>query len=150
MMNKIKGKKFIYLCIKGNFGTIMGLIYQKEIQVTEEHIDQNNHVNNVQYVHWVEEIAAAHWESVKHKTEFSTYAWMLLDHHIQYKKQVYLNDVITIKTYPIPPEGIKQPRKVEFYCNDQLVVDSHTLWVLVDIETQKIKRLEKDWLDVIM
>ncbi|RMZ60181.1 acyl-CoA thioesterase [Chryseobacterium nematophagum] len=128
----------------------MGLIYQKEIQVTEVHIDQNNHVNNVQYVHWVEEIAAAHWESVKHKTEFSTYAWMLLDHHIQYKKQVYLHDRVTIKTYPIPPEGIKQPRKVEFYCNGKLVVDSHTLWVLVDIETQKIKRLEKDWLNVIL
>ncbi|MEI7486459.1 MAG: acyl-CoA thioesterase [Chryseobacterium sp.] len=75
----------------------MSLIYQKEIKVTEEHIDQNNHVNNVQYVHWVEEIAVEHWDFVKHKTEYPKDIWMLLDHHIQYKKQVYLGDTITVK-----------------------------------------------------
>lgn len=130
--------------------TEMNLIYEKQIQVTEEHIDQNNHVNNVQYVHWVEEIAAEHWDSLKHKTEFAEFAWILVDHHIQYKKQVYLGDIITVKTYPKAPEGIKQPRKVEFYCNDKLVVDSSTLWVLVDLKTQKIKRLESDWMDDLM
>ena len=36
----------------------MNLMYEKQIKVTEDHIDQNNHVNNVQYVHWVEEVAA--------------------------------------------------------------------------------------------
>ncbi|MEY8759903.1 acyl-CoA thioesterase [Chryseobacterium tongliaoense] len=127
----------------------MSLIFEKQIQVTEQHIDGNNHVNNVQYVHWVEEIAGEHWDFVKHKTEFAEFSWMLLDHHIQYKKQVYLNDIITVKTYPKAPEGIKQPRKVEFYCNDQLVVDSSTLWVLIDMKTQKIKRLGSDWLDKI-
>ena len=74
---------------------------------------------------------------------------MLLDHHIQYKKQVYLGDVVTIKTYPKSPEGIRQPRKVEFYCNDILVVDSLTLWVFIDKETQKIKRLDENWLSLL-
>lgn len=126
---------------------IMNLTYQKQIQVTEAHIDQNNHVNNVQYVHWVEEMATEHWELVKEKTDYPDDIWMLVDHHIQYKKQVYLGDIITVKTYPKAPEGIKQPRKVEFYCNGKLVVDSSTLWVLVDLKTQKIKRLDSDWLD---
>lgn len=125
----------------------MKLVYEKQIQVTEAHIDQNNHVNNVQYVHWVEEVAAEHWDLLKEKTEYVNDVWMLVDHHIQYKKQVYLGDIITVKTYPKDPEGIRQPRKVEFYCNDQLVVDSHTLWVLFDKETQKIKRLESNWLE---
>ncbi len=125
----------------------MNLMYEKQIQVTEKHIDLNNHVNNVQYVHWVEEIAAEHWDILKQQTEYADDVWMLLDHHIRYKKQVYLNDIITVRTYPMSPEGAKQPRKVEFYCNDQLVVDSSTLWVLFDPETKKIKRLESDWLE---
>ncbi|MCJ8152256.1 acyl-CoA thioesterase [Chryseobacterium sp. SSA4.19] len=125
----------------------MGLIYEKKVTVTEQHIDKNNHVNNVQYVHWVEEAAAEHWDLVKDSTDYPDDVWMLLDHHIQYKKQVYLGDLITIITYPKPPEGIRQPRKVEFYCNDELVVDSLTLWVFIDQETKKIKRLENDWLD---
>ncbi|WP_336686320.1 thioesterase family protein [Chryseobacterium bernardetii] len=125
----------------------MSLVYEKQIKVTEEHIDQNNHVNNVQYVHWVEAAAAEHWDLLKHKTEYENDVWMLLDHHIRYKKQVYLNDIITVKTYPQVPEGAKQPRKVEFYCNDELVVDSSTLWVLFDTEAKKIKRLESNWLE---
>ncbi|HEX7870961.1 MAG TPA: acyl-ACP thioesterase domain-containing protein [Chryseobacterium sp.] len=92
-------------------------------------------------------IAGEHWDSVKDELGFPNDIWMLLDHHIQYKKQVYLNDLITIKTYPKPPEGIRQPRKVEFYCNDQLVVDSLTLWVFINKETQKIQRLNEDWLN---
>lgn len=127
----------------------MSLVFEKEILVKEEHIDANHHVNNVQYVHWVEEIAAEHWDFVKHKTLFPDDIWMLLDHHIQYKKQVYLGDTILVKTYPLPPDGIKQPRKVEFYCNETLVVDSSTLWVFIDKETQRIKRLESNWLDVL-
>ena len=127
----------------------MSLIFERQIQVTQQHIDANNHVNNVQYVHWVEEIAEAYWDFVKHKTEFPDDIWMLVDHHIQYKKQVYLGDVITVRTYPKPPEGIRQPRKVEFYCNDVLVVDSLTLWVFVDKETQHVKRLDANWLDLL-
>lgn len=127
----------------------MSLIFEKQIKITEEYIDLNNHVNNVQYVKWVEEIAAEHWDSVKHKLDFPYDIWMLLDHHIQYKKQVYLGDLITVKTYPKPPEGIRQPRKVEFYCNDVLVVDSLTLWVFIDKKTQKIKRLDENWLSLL-
>lgn len=48
----------------------MSLIFEKQIKITEEYIDLNNHVNNVQYVKWVEKIAAEHWDSVKHKTRF--------------------------------------------------------------------------------
>jgi acyl-CoA thioester hydrolase len=125
----------------------MSLTYEKKLMVTEQHIDRNNHVNNVQYVHWVEEIAVEHWDLVKNRTDYPDDIWMLVDHHIQYKKQVYLGDTVTVRTYPEAPEGIRQPRKVEFYCNDELVVKSSTLWILVDKETQKIKRLESDWLE---
>lgn len=127
----------------------MSLIFEKQIKIMEEYLDLNNHVNNVQYVKWVEEIAAEHWDSVKYKLDFPDDIWMLLDHHIQYKKQVYLGDLITVKTYPKPPEGIRQPRKVEFYCNDVLVVDSLTLWAFIDKKTQKIKRLDENWLSLL-
>ncbi len=125
----------------------MEIVHQKEIIVTEQHLDQNNHVNNVQYVHWVEEIAVEHWETLKHLTLYPKDYWVMVDHHIQYKKQLFLGDTVLVKTYPQSPEGIRQPRKVEFYCNGELVVDSRTLWVLCDIETHKIKRIATNWLD---
>ena len=125
----------------------MKLVHIKEIVVSDEHLDQNNHVNNVQYVHWVEEMAKEHWDLLKTSTPFADDFWVLSDHHIQYKKQVFKGELLTLKTYPEKPEGIRQPRKVEFYRGEELVVDSRTLWVLIDKGTQKIKRIENDWLE---
>ncbi len=122
-------------------------IHQKQVTVSSEHLDQNSHVNNVQYVRWVEEIAAEHWELLKGLTPYADDYWVLLDHHIQYRKQVFLGEVITIKTYPENPDGVKQPRKVEFYRDDELVVDSRTQWILIDKVTGKLKRVEKNWLE---
>lgn len=122
-------------------------IHIKEILITKEHLDQMNHVNNVQYVHWVEEMAKEHWDILRHNTNYVDDFWFLADHHIQYKKQVYEGDILMVKTYPQKPDGIRQPRKVEFYKNNELMVDSKTLWVLIDKDTQKIKRIENDWLE---
>lgn len=125
----------------------MKLVHIKEIVVSDEHLDQNNHVNNVQYVHWVEEMAKEHWDLLKTSTPFADDFWVLSDHHIQYKKQVFKGELLTLKTYPEKPEGIRQPRKVEFYRGEELVVDSRTFWVLIDKGKQKIKRIENDWLE---
>lgn len=123
------------------------LIHTKTFTVTENHLDELQHVNNVQYVHWVEEIAAEHWNLLKDRTQYRNDYWVLMDHHIQYKKQVFRGEEITVKTYPENPDGLRQPRKVEFYVDGKLAVDSRTLWVLFDGETQKIKRMTKNWLD---
>lgn len=141
---------FFYLFLVLNCKTIEvmeEISHIKEIVVTEDFLDQNNHVNNVQYVHWVEEIATEHWELVKDKTDYPKEYWVLYDHHIKYRKQVFLGDVLTIKTFPLSPEGLRQPRKVEFYCNGELVVDSDTLWILFDHDSKKVKRIDANWLE---
>lgn len=124
----------------------MPRIHEKEIIVTENHLDHLNHVNNVQYIFWVEEMAKEHWDILKHETPFVKDYWVLADHFIQYKKQVFKGDVITVKTYPQKPEGIRQPRKVEFYRGEELVVDSTTHWILMNAESHKMIRLPEDWL----
>lgn len=124
------------------------LIHEKEITISEEFIDQNQHVNNVQYVQWVEMMASEHWDLVKHMCPYSKDYFFLLDHHIQYKKQVFLGEKLIMKTYPLPPKGAKQARKVEFYRNGELVVDSLTNWILINHQNQKIIRLPENWLDV--
>jgi|SRR5690606_29817227 len=123
------------------------LIHEKEILITPEFIDSNNHVNNVQFVHWVEMMAAEHWDLLKHKSKYAQNVWFLVDHHIQYKKQVYLGEKLLLRTYPENPEGIRQPRKVEFYLNEELIVDSRTLWVMMTQKTGKIVRIAPEWLD---
>lgn len=123
------------------------LIHEKEVLITSEFIDRNNHVNNVQFVHWVEMMAGEHWDLLKHKSKHVQNVWFLVDHHIQYRKQVYLGEKLLLRTYPENPEGIRQPRKVEFYKDGELVVDSRTQWIMINPETDKIVRIEEDWLE---
>lgn len=124
--------------------------HEKKIKITEAYLDENKHVNNVQYVHWVEMMATEHWEILKDKTIYADGVWFLVDHHIQYKKQLYEGDTVLMKTYPLKPDGIRQPRKVEFYKNGELVADSLTQWILIDPKTEKIIRIKPDWLDFLL
>jgi len=39
-------------------------IYEMELKVTKEDLDELQHVNNVRYVQWIQDIAKAHWENV--------------------------------------------------------------------------------------
>ncbi|MFN9865141.1 MAG: acyl-CoA thioesterase, partial [Bacteroidota bacterium] len=47
-------------------------------QVNPQDIDELNHVNNVVYVRWVQEIAQAHWDAVASPELKSGNVWMLL------------------------------------------------------------------------
>ena len=65
------------------------------------------------------------------------------------RSRFFKGEVLTLKTYPEKPEGIRQPRKVEFYRGEELVVDSRTLWILMDSQNLKIRRVPEDWLEKI-
>lgn len=118
-------------------------IHEKKIKVTEEHIDRLKHVNNAQYVKWVEIMAEEHWNKLKLKTSYPDDYWVMAEHHLYYHKQVFLDEILLAKTYPMEPEGLKQPRMVEFYRDDELVVKSKTYWILIDHKTHRIKRLNR-------
>ena len=92
----------------------MKLIHQKQILVTHEHLDILNHVNNVQYVHWVEEMAMEHWEILKNKTPYFNDFWVLADHHIQYKKQVFKGEILTIRHIQKNQKEFANPEKWSF------------------------------------
>ncbi|WP_455170425.1 acyl-CoA thioesterase [Aegicerativicinus sediminis] len=117
-------------------------VFEQEIKVTEEHLDSLNHVNNVQYVQWVQDIAAAHWGRQSNKELNEQYFWVLIDHHIHYKGQAVLGDVVTAKTYVEKSEGVISHRVVEFYKKeDILICKSETQWCLISRSTQRPTRI---------
>ena len=42
-------------------------IFEIEKKVKQKHLDEFNHVNNVQYLYWVQEVAQAHWDKLNEK-----------------------------------------------------------------------------------
>jgi acyl-CoA thioester hydrolase len=121
-------------------------IYTKEITVGYNDLDELQHVNNVQYVQWVQDIAQAHWKSKATNDILENYFWVLLNHCIQYKSEAKLNDVILLKTYVVNSEGLTSTRKVEMRhkTTGKLIVSSETVWCLMSHDTKKPARISTE------
>lgn len=106
-------------------------IFEQKLTVQSEHIDTQEHVNNVVYLQWAQDIAEAHWMK-KSNDEFNElYFWVVLNHFIEYKRQALLGDVLSVKTHVLKNEGVRSVRIVEFFRKDKLVSKVKTEWVLM-------------------
>jgi acyl-CoA thioester hydrolase len=119
-------------------------VYINNIQVRESEIDELNHVNNVVYLQWVNDVSALHWDSLSNDEINLKYIWVAVRHEIDYLKPAFLNEKIIIKTWIATLEGVKSVRKVEIYKGEELLAKSKTTWVLLDAKTQKITRIPKE------
>ena len=118
-------------------------IFEKSITVTKDDLDELNHVNNVRYVKWVNDIAKEHWLQNASKDICEEYFWVLLKHNIEYKSSALLNDIVTFKTYVIKAEGVTSTRIVEMYHHktQKLLVKSETNWCLMSYKTMRPARI---------
>lgn len=124
--------------------------YQTEITVTQDDIDELNHVNNIRYVEWVQDIAIAHWQKNVTPEINDNYFWVLLKHCITYKSEAFLNDVIIIKTYIEKSEGVRSKRIVEISNkkNKKLVAKSETTWCLMGSKNKRPTRITQEIIDL--
>ncbi|MEO9482526.1 MAG: thioesterase family protein [Ekhidna sp.] len=119
-------------------------LFDQKLTVAKEHLDFNNHVNNLVYMQWALDISRAHWLARINEEIDKEYFWMVRSHHVEYRKQAFLGDVLTIKTYVQGYRGPFSDRIVKIYQQDQLLVEVKSNWCLIERETQKLKRVPEE------
>lgn len=124
-------------------------IFQKRIVVKEPHLDEMHHVNNVQYLQWIQDVAKDHWQEVSKEEWNSIYAWVALNHFIEYKKPAFLNDELLIQTHVHEFSGPKSNRLVRISNEKtgELIVQSSTWWCMISRETNKPARVFQEILE---
>ena len=112
--------------------------YILKVKVIKDHLDDLNHVNNIQYLIWSQEIAKAHWQKINNKIKIEG-VWMVRSHEVEYRLGAYLNDEIRIETHVKNIRGPLSLRIVEFYNNKttQLIVSCRTQWCYVNLASRK-------------
>ena len=112
--------------------------YISNIRVIGDHLDDLNHVNNVQYLLWAQEIAKAHWQKINEIIKDKG-VWMVRSHEIEYRLGGFLDDKIRIETYVKNVRGPLSLRIVEFFNNKnkQLMVRCKTQWCFVSMASRK-------------
>jgi acyl-CoA thioester hydrolase len=120
--------------------------FEQSILVEESHLDELHHVNNVQYLQWVQDIAGAHWQHLirDNPTEFGL--WVVRSHHIEYKRQAKLGDRLRVITHVELTEGFLSERRVRFFLEDSntLVAQCSTQWCYLDPTSQKLLRIPEE------
>ena len=120
--------------------------FEQSILVEESNLDELQHVNNVQYLQWVQDIAGAHWQHLirDNPTEFGL--WVVRSHHIEYKRQAKLGDRLRVITHVELTEGFLSERRVRFFLEDSntLVAQCSTQWCYLDPTSQKLLRIPEE------
>jgi len=125
--------------------------FEHLIRVKADDIDELGHVNNVVYVRYVQDVAAAHWDKVAGHELKERYSWVVLRHEIDYKSPAFLNDEITGTTWVGEHHGARFERFVKLLRNkDQKVVaEAKTIWCMLDSTTMKPVRIGDDVLKIL-
>lgn len=124
----------------------MDLVFTHTIVITPSDIDEMNHVNNVVYLRWVQDAAAAHWDALATEELKNKYAWVVLRHEIDYKSPVKLGDPVPAQTWVSSREGVRSVRHVKITHTETGVVfaEAVTTWCLLDAVTKRPKRIDSD------
>ena len=120
--------------------------YEVHKVVSQKDLDNLDHVNNVRYVDWVNEIAETHWKTKSTSKQQNNFFWVLISHLIEYKGEAKLGDVLRLSTYVEKSEGVKSIRIVEVFneTSDKLITISKTVWCFMSNETKRPTRIPSE------
>ena len=117
--------------------------YEEHKVVSQKDLDDLDHVNNIRYIEWVNQIAQTHWQSKAPVAIQNDFFWVLIKHCIDYTGEAKIGDVLRITTYVVKSAGVKSIRMVEIYNNttDQFITKSETTWCFMSYKTKKPARI---------
>ncbi|MEX0291210.1 MAG: acyl-CoA thioesterase [Flavobacteriaceae bacterium] len=120
--------------------------YLKSITVQEEDLDELQHVNNVRYVQWIQDISKEHWQSAVSAQMAREVIWVVQNHNITYKGAAVLGDVLELKTYIKDTKGATSIRVVEIRNANtaELLLESITSWCLLHPKTFRPMRISEE------
>jgi acyl-CoA thioester hydrolase len=115
--------------------------FAHSFRVSAKDIDVQAHVNNVAFVRWIQDVAVAHWFSITSEEIRAKYTWVVLRHEIDYKKQAFENEEITVTTWVGEPTRISWERFTEITRGEDLLVKARSVWCLIERETLRPTRI---------
>lgn len=127
---------------------IQSPVFEYLLQVTEEHIDELQHVNNVVYVQFMQDVADKHWHSVALNELEKQVIWVVRRHEIDYLHPAVLSDELLIRTWTGEHTTVSWDRHYEIIrpSDQKKIITAKSVWVLLDKNTGRPRRIEESLL----
>ena len=123
-------------------------VFVVPLDVRSEHIDENNHVNNVVYVGWLQDVGTAHWNARFDETTRAKWSWVALRHEIDYLRAIAPGATgVVARTWVGDPQGPRFNRYVRIEDGEgRLCAQGVSEWCLVDAATLRPTRIPTEML----
>jgi len=117
--------------------------YEQTITILPQDIDFFDHVNNVVYLRWVQEVSTAHWYAAATEVQKEAIGWVVVRHEIDYLYAARLGDDILARTWVGTAQKNIFERHVEIIrVRDQKVIArARSLWCPIDLHTRRVTRV---------
>jgi acyl-CoA thioester hydrolase len=115
------------------------MIHRLELTVDPAAIDANAHVNNVEYVRWMQDAAISHANAAgcTAATLAAGASWVARSHHIEYLRPAFAGEQLAIHTWVSTVRRSSSLRKYRIVRGGELIARGETVWVYVDAATGK-------------
>ncbi|MBL8818649.1 MAG: acyl-CoA thioesterase [Planctomyces sp.] len=124
----------------------MPAIFEHHLQVGPEAIDGVGHVNNLEYVRWLQDAAVAHssaqgWPPKAYRE--LGHGWVVRTHTIEYLAPAYLNDEIVVRTWIADMKRVTSLRRYEMFrkSDQKKLIMASTNWAFVRFSDHQICRI---------
>jgi len=121
-------------------------VFTVPMAIAPEDIDENDHVNNVVYVRWLQDVGTAHWNARFDAATRARWSWVCLRHEVDYRRPLNLGDEVRARTWVGVPQGPRFARYVLIEGPGGVAAQGLSEWVLVDAKTMRPARIPAELL----
>jgi acyl-CoA thioester hydrolase len=123
----------------------MPQVYQHKLTVPDHALDVNGHVNNIEYIRWMQDAAVLH-SDIQGCTKATIEAgatWVVRTHRIEYLRPAFAGEQIVVLTWVTNFRRVQSLRKYKIVRLDDntVLVEGETNWVFVDAKTGTLRSI---------
>jgi acyl-CoA thioester hydrolase len=128
----------------------MPRIFHKSLVVGPESIDAVGHVNNREYLRWMEEVAVEHstaqgWPMERYFADQT--AWFAASHFVEYLRPSHAGDALDVYTWITHWDGSNCLRRYAVMRERKLLARGETIWAFVDLASGRARPIPSTVLD---
>ncbi|NNC71543.1 MAG: acyl-CoA thioesterase [Sphingomonadaceae bacterium] len=118
--------------------------YDHAIAVDPADIDFMGHVNNANYLNWVQDAVLSHWQKIAPPQAVAQHLWVALKHEITYRKPAFLEDTLIATSIAERVQGASAFFETVIRRGEEVIAEVKSRWCCIDADTQRPKYIAKD------
>jgi acyl-CoA thioester hydrolase len=128
----------IYTCVNN------ALPYRYPIGVVPNDIDFMGHVNNANYLNWVQAAVIDHWRSLAPADAVKQHLWVALKHEITYRRPTFLGDDVVATVLLEKVQGARAFYETIIRRGEEVLAEVKSSWCCIDVDTLRPARLARE------